>query len=131
MAERARTFYLQRNEDLTGVSGTGIVADGVLWPDETVTVHWRGTYASDVYWPDGIEAVEQIHGHDGRTEIIWHVSNAATEPDYAAMVRVAAAATLREFAELIDRGPMIPLRPSIFSTMAREQADDIEAGRRG
>lgn len=41
------------------------------------------------------------------------------------------AATLREFADLIDRGPAVPLRPSVYSALAREQAEDAEreAGR--
>lgn len=67
-----RLFHLQRDVDVTGASGTGHVADGVLWPDGTVTVKWRGEYASEVSWPKGIEAVEHVHGHDGRTRIIWH-----------------------------------------------------------
>lgn len=67
----SRTFHLQRDEDVTGASGTGHVADGVLWPDGTVTVKWRGEYASEVSWPKGMEAVERIHGHDGRTRIVW------------------------------------------------------------
>ncbi len=69
---RPRTFHLQRDEDVTGASGSGHVADGVLWPDGTVTVKWLGEYASEVSWPKGIEAVERIHGHDGRTRIVWH-----------------------------------------------------------
>lgn len=44
-------------------------------------------------------------------------------------VREALVEAFREFADLIDRGPAIPLRPSIFSALAREKADAIEAGR--
>jgi hypothetical protein len=36
------------------------------------------------------------------------------------------ARALRDFADLIDRGPTFPLPPSIFSAMARERADDQE-----
>lgn len=39
-----------------------------------------------------------------------------------------AARTLRDFADLVDRGPDVPLKPSIFSTLAREKADDFESG---
>jgi hypothetical protein len=42
--------------------------------------------------------------------------------------REAAATALMEFADLIDRGPNFPLRPSLFSGMARERAADIRAG---
>ncbi|HEY3483397.1 MAG TPA: hypothetical protein VGL02_31380, partial [Streptomyces sp.] len=73
-----RTFHLQREEDVTGVSGSGRVADGVLWPDGTATVKWRGEYASEVCWLGGIDAVERVHGHDGRTIIVWHDVPAAS-----------------------------------------------------
>jgi DNA-binding CsgD family transcriptional regulator len=71
VSDRPRIFHLQRDEDVTGASGTGHVADGVLWPDGTVTVKWLGEYASEVSWPKGMAAVERIHGHDGRTRIVW------------------------------------------------------------
>lgn len=41
------------------------------------------------------------------------------------MLRTYGAALLRDFADLIDRGPTFPLSPSIFSAMARERADDL------
>jgi len=39
------------------------------------------------------------------------------------------AQALRDFADLIDRGPTFPLPPSIFSEMARERAADLEPAR--
>jgi hypothetical protein len=47
----------------------------------------------------------------------------------AAWVHVAAtvrAVTLMEFADQVDRGPTLPLKPSIISQMARECAEDAE-----
>lgn len=41
------------------------------------------------------------------------------------MLRVYGAALLRDFADFIDRGPVTPLPPSIFSALARERADDL------
>jgi hypothetical protein len=39
-----RRFHLQRTVDITGASGTGRVADGVLWPDGTLSIRWpRGS----------------------------------------------------------------------------------------
>ena len=67
-----KVFHLHRAEDVTGVSGTGRVADGIRWSDGTVTLKWLGRYASEVSWPRGLEAVRAVHGHDGRTEIVWH-----------------------------------------------------------
>lgn len=65
-----RRFYLQRHTDVTGASGTGRVADGVLWPDGTATVRWRGDRASTVHW-DRVADAEAIHGHGGATTIVW------------------------------------------------------------
>lgn len=36
-----RAFVLQCNEDETGVSGTGIVAEGVEFSDGTVALYWN------------------------------------------------------------------------------------------
>lgn len=65
-----RRFQLVRNHDVSGISGTGIVADGVQFPDGTVVIRWRGERQSTVVWP-GIEDVEAIHGHSGATVIDW------------------------------------------------------------
>lgn len=42
-----RLFSMVRNADESGVSGTGRVLDGVLWPDGTVVVRWRTATPSD------------------------------------------------------------------------------------
>lgn len=66
-----RTFHLQRDEDVSGISGTGRVAEGVEFSDGTVVVRWLvGDHQSTVVWP-GIDAVEAIHGHGGATRIVW------------------------------------------------------------
>jgi len=65
-----RRFHLQRTVDVTGVSGTGRVADGVLWPDGSVTIRWRGERPSTVFWDDLAHA-EAVHGHGGATLIVW------------------------------------------------------------
>lgn len=62
-----RRFVLERNEDVSGVSGTGVVAEGVEFTDGTVVLRWiTGEHRSTVVWPS-IRSVEVIHGHDGRT----------------------------------------------------------------
>lgn len=69
--ESMRRFVLQRDEDVSGVSGTGIVADGVLWPDGTCTVKWRGEYGTEVSHDRGMASIEHIHGHGGKTRIVF------------------------------------------------------------
>lgn len=66
----ARTFTLIRRVDHTGVSGTGIVAEGVRFSDGTVVLRWRGQYASTVVWASLDDAMH-VHGHDGATTVMW------------------------------------------------------------
>jgi hypothetical protein len=65
-----RVFQLVRGRDVTGVSGTGVVADGVLWPDGTMTIRWRGDHPSTVHWACLTDA-ETVHGHGGATRFVW------------------------------------------------------------
>ena len=69
MSADARRFTLVRDVDVSGVSGTGIVADGVIWPDGTVSVRWRGERPSIVHW-QSLDDVKAIHGHNGATRIV-------------------------------------------------------------
>ncbi len=73
-----RRFHLERDTDITGVSGTGCVADGVLWPDGTATLRWRGSRASTVHW-DKVADAEAVHGHGGHTRIVWDDPDPNTE----------------------------------------------------
>lgn len=81
-----RAFELHRDVDVSGVSGPGVVADGVAfdepatftWPDGTRTVLpagwvrlvWRGEYQSTVLWPSVDDAMA-VHGHHGSTRLVW------------------------------------------------------------
>jgi hypothetical protein len=65
-----RRFFLDRMEDETGVSGSGLVAEGVVFWDGTVAMRWRtGTSSTAVY--NCIEDVATIHGHGGKTVVRW------------------------------------------------------------
>ncbi|MDT0608816.1 hypothetical protein [Streptomyces lancefieldiae] len=75
-----RRFHLQRNHDVTGVSGTGRVADGILWTDGTVSVRWLGDRPSTVFWDDVAHA-EAVHGHGGHTVIVWDDPEPASAGD--------------------------------------------------
>lgn len=65
-----RQFYLVRREDVSGVSGTGVVAEGCVFTNGKVALAWISQYRSVTVF-DSLEEVEQIHGHDGRTTIQW------------------------------------------------------------
>lgn len=64
-----RCFTLHRMDDETGVSGTGVVAWGVEWPDKSVSMRWLGSTPSFVNYEGGINHVQKVHGHHGKTVI--------------------------------------------------------------
>ena len=67
-----RLFQLVRDEDVTGVSGTGVVAEGVEFSGGVVVLQWLTKWPTSVVFHDrGIESVEAIHGHGGATRIEW------------------------------------------------------------
>lgn len=66
-----RLFHLQRSVDVTGLSGTGRVAEGCVWPDGSASVWWHGEAKSVVYWPR-ITHAKRVHGHGGATQFVWH-----------------------------------------------------------
>lgn len=68
---RARRFELHRDTDHTGVSGTGVVAEGVLFRNGNVVVSWLGEHATVTTYPQGMATVEAVHGHGGSTRIVW------------------------------------------------------------
>ena len=63
-----RRFVLIRVEDLTGVSGTGEVAEGTVFSSGLAVIHWlRAPYAMGV--DQSLEDVMSVHGHEGRTQL--------------------------------------------------------------
>lgn len=65
-----RTFVLNRHEDESGVSGTGVVAEGVEFSDGTVALRWTLSSASTGVYKN-IDDVIDIHGHHGKTVVEW------------------------------------------------------------
>jgi hypothetical protein len=65
-----RRFYLYRTEDWSGVSGVGVVATGVQFSDGNCALRWNSEFKSTAVYDD-IETVENIHGHGGRTKVMF------------------------------------------------------------
>lgn len=65
-----RRFRLVRVEDVSGVSGTGIVAEGVMFSSGRAVLDWRGPRETVTIY-DSVSDLEAIHGHQGRTLIEW------------------------------------------------------------
>ena len=52
-------FKLVRTTDITGISGTGEIAVGVQWPDQTCHLFWLKTQTSGNY--QSIGQLQEIH----------------------------------------------------------------------
>lgn len=72
-------FVLERIEDVSGTSGTGIVAEGVEFSDGAVALRWRSHIKSMVFY-ESMRACEAIHGHAGRTRVVYLDSVEDSEP---------------------------------------------------
>ena len=65
-----RRFQLVRHEDVSGVSGTGIVAYGVECPNGKCLMTWNTQYASTASY-DSLSDLTAIHTHEGKTEVVF------------------------------------------------------------
>lgn len=65
-----RRFILRRTEDVNGVSGTGVVVEGVQFSDGACAIRWTSAYPSTTHH-DSIENVIAVHGHGGKTVAEW------------------------------------------------------------
>lgn len=70
MRELARRFHLKRIEDVHGVSGTGVVAEGVQFTNGYVCLTWLTPLTSLCIY-HSVVVLEKIHGHDGRTIVVF------------------------------------------------------------
>lgn len=67
-----------RHEDVTGISGTGVIAEGTQYESGKCTLAWLTEYKSiGVY--DSMEELKAIHCHGGKTDVVfepvvsWHM----------------------------------------------------------
>jgi hypothetical protein len=65
-----KLFYLKRTKDISGISGTGVVAFGACFFNGKCVICWNSSHSS-INEYDSIEDLEFIHGHEGATEIVW------------------------------------------------------------
>ena len=66
-----RTFDLIRLADVSGISGTGIVAEGCVFSDGTTALRWLTEHRSSVLYESAREVLA-IHGHNGATVMRYH-----------------------------------------------------------
>jgi hypothetical protein len=65
-----RRFLLDRREDVSGTSGTGLVAEGVVFTDGTAVLRWTRSKCSTVIYENIVDLID-VHGHGGKTKIRW------------------------------------------------------------
>jgi len=65
-----RRFHLMRKEDVHGKSGTGLVAEGIEFSDGAVVIKWLSQYwGVNVFL--NIHEVKHLHGHEGKSRVVW------------------------------------------------------------
>jgi len=65
-----KQFHLERTEDVSGTSGIGTVAEGVIFNNGKCAMSWLTNLTSITIY-DNIEILEKIHSHEGRTKVIF------------------------------------------------------------
>jgi len=64
-----KKFYLERHEDVHGNSGTGAVAEGVIFDNGMAAMTWLSdepTVTTFVF----PRSIKKLHGHNGRTDVV-------------------------------------------------------------
>lgn len=75
-----RRFTLVREQDISGVSGIGIVAEGIMFSDGTCALRWLSENPStNIY--GNLAAIKTIHLHHGLTSLRWVDPGRPGEPD--------------------------------------------------
>lgn len=65
-----KLFELHRDTDVSGISGTGVVAQGVEFDDSTCCIRWLTEYRTTVM-AESMEVVRRVHGHNGSTRVVY------------------------------------------------------------
>lgn len=83
----ARRFVLVRAEDMSGVSGTGIVAEGIAFSTGKVALAWiRPPFAIGIF--ESVFDLMAVHGHQGKTKVRW-VDQEERDADHSQKLSVA------------------------------------------
>lgn len=65
------TFEFRRLKDVSGVSGTGVVAEGKCFRNNKVALAWCASDIKSVVIYDSLEEMFQIHNHEENSYIAW------------------------------------------------------------
>ncbi len=65
-----KRFHFERDEDASGVSGTGHVAEGAVSENGRAVVFWLvPPFTMGIY--TCFEDVVTVHGHEGKTRVVF------------------------------------------------------------
>lgn len=78
-SDTVQEFHLFREEDVSGTSGTGVVARGVKLPSGACVLEWC-TFHSSINIYKNMADVEAIHGHGGKTKLVMGTPNKTADP---------------------------------------------------
>jgi hypothetical protein len=65
-----KKFYLLRHEDVNGLSGTGVVAEGCLFDFGMGSLNWLTDEPTVTVFTRGYRGIRKLHGHNDKTEIV-------------------------------------------------------------
>lgn len=65
-----KKFYLLRHEDVNGLSGTGVVAEGCLYDFGMGSLNWLTDEPTVTVFIGGFRGIKRLHGHNDKTEIV-------------------------------------------------------------
>lgn len=68
MSSEVTVYKFIREQDVSGISGTGYVADVVEFEDGTCVMHWNTNPSSTAHY-DSVNDLMKIHSHDGRAKL--------------------------------------------------------------
>jgi hypothetical protein len=66
-----RLFVLVRDQDVSGFSGTGVVAEGVEFGDGRVAMRWTTNGVHSLVLHASLDELLKVHGHNGASRIEW------------------------------------------------------------
>jgi hypothetical protein len=69
-ATTMRRFILRRVKDASGVSGLGVVAEGIEWSNGRIALHWISQLEAVNDYANA-KVLTSLHGHGGDTVVEW------------------------------------------------------------
>jgi len=70
VADQLQRIQLYREKYHSGISGVGLIAEGVVFTDGRVVIRWIGEFSS-INLHDSVASLERIHGHNGGTQVVY------------------------------------------------------------